>query len=74
MTDHIAASLRAAMALADGANDNDTQEEPIDGYGAGFLTYQIASFFHALCCICGPDEARHEIEEIITSELDRKRS
>lgn len=65
--DHIAADLRAAMALADGANDNDT-EVPADGYGAGFITYQLASYFHALCCVCGRAEAEKEMAEIIAFE------
>ena len=48
-------------------------EQPRDGYGVGFLVYQLAADFHALCCLAGPEAARQEIAEIINAEFERKR-
>ncbi|WP_095519559.1 hypothetical protein [Mesorhizobium wenxiniae] len=49
---------------------NDT---PADGYGAGFLEYSIRSSFRDLCRLIGFENARNEIAEIINSEAERKR-
>lgn len=48
-------------------------ETPPDGYGAGFLTYQLASTFHALRCLIGAEEARQEMAEIINAEFEGRR-
>lgn len=61
MTDHIAADLRAAMALGE-------DHEAPEGAGPGFLVYRLAQDFHALCCICGLTTAEREIAEIIQYE------
>jgi len=53
--------------------DMRADETPTDGFGPGFIVYQLASYFHALCCVSGPEHARQEMAEIINAEFDRKR-
>lgn len=63
--DHIATDLRAAEALADAAND--------DGYGAGFLEYQIRTNFRDLCGLIGTQNARAVVADIIVAEPRSRR-
>lgn len=48
------------------------REEPADGYGAGFLEYNIRSSFRDLCRLIGQEAARQEVAEIINAEFERK--
>lgn len=47
-------------------------ETPSDGYGAGFLEYNIRSSFRDLCRLIGFENARNEVAEIIHAECERK--
>ncbi|TIO15581.1 MAG: hypothetical protein E5X86_19615 [Mesorhizobium sp.] len=47
-------------------------ETPADGYGAGFLEYNIRSSFRDLCRLLGRSQAREVIAEIINAEFERK--
>lgn len=49
------------------------RDEPKDGYGAGFLEYQIRTSFRDLCRLIGFESARNEVAEIINAEASRKR-
>ncbi|KRB22705.1 hypothetical protein [Mesorhizobium sp. Root172] len=46
-------------------------EAPKDGYGPGYIVYSLATDFHALCCLIGPEAARQEMAEVINSEFER---
>jgi hypothetical protein len=50
-----------------------SDETPADGYGPGFIVYSLASDFHVLCCLIGPEAARQEMAEVINSEFERYR-
>jgi hypothetical protein len=47
--------------------------DPKDGYGPGFLEYQLRTNFRDLVRLIGFDNARAEVAEIILSEASRKR-
>lgn len=48
------------------------RETPADGFGAGYLEYQIRSDFRDLCRLIGKENARREVAEIINAEFERK--
>lgn len=54
--------------------DMQREEAPVDGFGAGFLEYQIRSNFRDLCRLIGKEAARQEVAEIINGEFERKAS
>jgi hypothetical protein len=62
--DHHTRMLNAAEALADAP----------DGYGPGFIEYQIRTNFRDLCRLIGKEAARQEIAEIVNAEFDRRAS
>jgi hypothetical protein len=48
--------------------------EPNDGYGPGFIEYQLRSNFRDLCRLIGKEAARQEVAEIVNAEFERKSS
>lgn len=60
----------AARALGDRYAD----DTPADGYGPGYLEYQIRSNFRDLCRFMGKTDARQVVAEIVNSEFERKAS
>lgn len=54
-----------------GANE---MAEPKDGYGPGFLEYQLRTNFRDLCRLIGKEAARQEVADIINAEFERKSS
>lgn len=54
------------------AVQTESRETPQDGFGAGYLEYQIRSDFRDLCRLIGKENARREVAEIINSEFERK--
>lgn len=51
----------------------EADDPPADGYGAGYLAYQLRTDFRALRSIVGFENARQVVAEIINDDAERKR-